>query len=207
MIFLKVSNTVLTQYYDACVQHTTLSSVSNVPLKQMTESSPSLSSASLLRNGTELQIKGIVPRKLLINKSDLVMNYAQKVLKLQFLKVKGFQSTLLQDKKKKARQSSNSALAWKLLDCCATSINASPGCVRVYDLVFDIVNDHTAQLITNLFGSLAKPTAVVIPKHLGSNDCGVYAIANAAAICFGKDPAALHFNQTVMKLHLVECLE
>jgi len=46
-----------------------------------------------------------------------------------------------------------------------------------------VVDDHTALLITNLFGSLAKPTTVVIPNQSGSNDCGVYAIANAAAIC------------------------
>ena len=67
------------------------------------------------------------------------------------------------------------------------------------------MDDHTALLITNLFGSLAKPTAVVIPQQLGSNDSGVYAIANAAATCYGKDPAALHFNQALMRLHLVQC--
>ena len=70
--------------------------------------------------------------------------------------------------------------------------------------MFDAVDDHTTLLITNLFGSSAKPTAVVIPKQLGSNDCGVYAIANAAVICFGKDPATVHFDQS---FHLVECLE
>ena len=89
----------------------------------------------------------------------------------------------------------------------ATSIKATSCGIKVYDSVFDSVDDHTALLITNLFGSLAKPTAVVIPKQLGSNGCGVYAIANAAAICYGKDPAALHFNQALMRLHLVQCLE
>ena len=73
--------------------------------------------------------------------------------------------------------------------------------------MFDVVDDDTAVLITNLFGSLAKPTAVVIPKQSGSNDCGLYAIANAAALCFGKDPAALRFNQALMRLHLVEGIE
>ena len=33
--------------------------------------------------------------------NDLVINFAQKVLRLQFPNVKGFQSTLLQEKKRK----------------------------------------------------------------------------------------------------------
>ena len=84
--------------------------------------------------------------------------------------MKGFQSTLLQDKKKKSNFEQDKVQIvhshgnhWIV----ATSINASPGCVRVYDSVFDIVDDQTALLITNLFGSLAKPTAVVIPKQSG----------------------------------------
>ena len=83
-------------------------------------------------------------------------------------------------------------------DCIvATSIEATPNCVRVYDSVFNVVDDHTALLITNLFGSLAKPTAVVIPKQLRSNDCHVFVIANAATNDFGKDATTLHFNQAI----------
>ena len=59
---------------------------------------------------------------------------------------------------------------------------------------FDVVDDHTTLLISNIFGSLAKPKAVVIPKQLGERECGLYAIANATALCFGKDPATLHFK-------------
>ena len=87
-----------------------------------------------------------------------------------------------------------------------TSIKATPCCVQAYDSMFDAVDDLTALLITNLFGSSAKPTVVVILKQLVSNDCGVHAIANVAAICFGKDPATLNFNQA-MRFHLAECLE
>ena len=58
--------------------------------------------------------------------------------------------------------------------------------MKVYDSVFDAVDDHMSLLIRDLFGSLAKPTVVVIPKQLGANDCGLYAIVE-------NDPAALHF--------------
>ena len=36
--------------------------------------------------------------------------------------------------------------------------------VKIYDSIFDVVDDHTALLISNLFGSIAKPKAVKIPK-------------------------------------------
>jgi len=73
----------------------------------------------------------------------------------------------------------------------ATSIKSTSCGVEVYDSVYDDVNDHTAVLITNLFGSLAKPTVVVILKQLGSYDYGVHAIANAVVIRFGEDPVSL----------------
>ena len=84
-------------------------------------------------------------------------------------------------------------------------MEATSNDVKVYDSIFDVVDNHTALLISNLFGSSAKPKAVKIPKQLGINDCGLYAIANAAALCFGKDPATLYFNQSLMRLHLVQC--
>ena len=99
-------------------------------------------------------------------------------------------------------------LTWESLDCShkyrGYFINYD---IKVYDSVFDAVDDHTAFLISNLFESLAKPKAIEIPQQLGANDCGLYAIANAAALCFGMDPATLHFNQSLMRLHLIQCLE
>ena len=142
--------------------------------------------------------------------NDLVINFAQKVLKMQFPGVKGFQSTLLQEKKGKGTFHVDKVQIihshgnhWIV----ATTIEAISYDVKVYDSVFDDVDDHTALLIRNIFGSLAKPKAVVIPKQLGEHECGLYAIANAAALCFGKDPATLHFKQPLMRVHLVQCLE
>ena len=86
-------------------------------------------------------------------------------------------------------------------------MEATSNDVKVYGSIYDVVDDHTALLISNLFGSLAKPKVVNIPKQLSINDCGLYAIANAAALCFGKDPTTVYFNQSLMRLHLVQCLE
>ena len=98
--------------------------------------------------------------------NDLVINFAQKVLKLQFPNMKGFQSTLLQEKKRKCSFEQGRVQIvhshrnhWIV----ATSIKSTSRDVKGYDSIYEKVDDHTALLITNLFGSLAKPTAVVIP--------------------------------------------
>ena len=142
--------------------------------------------------------------------NDLVINFAQKVLKMQFPGIKGFQSTLLQEKRgkgtfyvDKVQIIHSHGNHWIV----AATIETTSHDVKVYDSVYDVVDGHTALLISNIFGTLAKPKSVVIPKQLGEHECGLYAIANAAALCFGKDPATLHFNQSLMRIHLVQCLE
>ena len=54
--------------------------------------------------------------------------------------------------------------------------------------------------------SLFNIKAVAVQKQRpGSNDCGVYAIANATAIAFGEDPVSIKYDQSVMRSHLIEC--
>jgi len=51
------------------------------------------------------------------------------------------------------------------------------------------------------------PCAVKIRKQSGVNDCGLFAIANAAFICFGQDPTANEIDQSLMRLHLAQCID
>ena len=39
------------------------------------------------------------------------------------------------------------------------------------------------------------------------NDCGLYAFANAVALCNGLNPAHLVYNQNEMRSHLMKCME
>ena len=39
----------------------------------------------------------------------------------------------------------------------------------------------------------------------GANDCGLFAIAFAAAICSGENPVTKVFDQAMMRLHLKDC--
>ena len=38
-------------------------------------------------------------------------------------------------------------------------------------------------------------------------DCGLFAVANATALCIGDDPTSLVYNQDEMRDHLLSCLE
>jgi len=38
--------------------------------------------------------------------------------------------------------------------------------------------------------------------HAGVDDCGLFAIANAASIYFGQDPAEMDFDHSLMRLYL-----
>ena len=62
-------------------------------------------------------------------------------------------------------------------------------------------------VVSNLFGPDAIPEMITVPKQAGVKDCGVYALANLTALCFKIDPAIIHFNRNVMRLHLVQCME
>ena len=46
-----------------------------------------------------------------------------------------------------------------------------------------------------------------VQKQSGTNDCRLYAIAYAIALCFGKSPSGLVFDQSLMRKHLRNCFE
>ena len=62
--------------------------------------------------------------------------------------------------------------------------------IQVYDSAHTSLDQASAVLIKDFFCcSLSNITAVAMQKQQhGSNDCGVYAIANATTIAFGGDP-------------------
>jgi len=41
----------------------------------------------------------------------------------------------------------------------------------------------------------------------GSNDCGLFSVAFATALCFGKQPENIPYNQSLMRSHLLKCIE
>ena len=80
--------------------------------------------------------------------------------------------------------------------------------VRVYDSAHTSLDQVSATMMNNFYHcQYTNIKMVAVQKqHAGSNDCGVFAIANAIAITFGEDPSVLHYNQTLMRTHLIERL-
>ena len=48
---------------------------------------------------------------------------------------------------------------------------------------------------------------VRVQQQIAASDCGLFAIAFAVALVNGQDPAALTFDQGVMRQHLRLCLQ
>ena len=73
--------------------------------------------------------------------------------------------------------------------------------------MYDDIDEGTCNIISNVFGSAAVPCSVKIHKQSGVDDCGLFAIANATSVCYGQDPAVMNFDQSLMRLHLAQCID
>ena len=56
-------------------------------------------------------------------------------------------------------------------------------------------------------GTIVTLNKVPVQQQHGSEDCGLFAIANIVALCFGYEPNKILFHQDRMRNHLILCLE
>ena len=141
--------------------------------------------------------------------SDKHINFAQRLLKAKFPKINGLRLTLLQDKSHK--DPTHNALQifhtggdhW----ICATTIGTSGKRVLVYDSGYTRWDESTLSLLKKQF--CCSPSSVNVLKHVqkqqGGKECGLYAIANATSIAYGKDPLKMKYNELLMREHLIQC--
>ena len=139
--------------------------------------------------------------------NDLVIDFAQQLLKSQNLGIYGMQCTLLQSKKLAHPKNQLQILHvrgdhWIV----ASTLLATDGLIYIYDTIYQDINKETVSVLENLFG-LTAYVMINIPKQSGSKDCGVYAIAIITALAHGENPATIKFKQDTMRPHLVHCLE
>ena len=150
--------------------------------------------------------------------TDNTINLAQHLLKGQFPTLKGLQSTLYQQKEQNLSENDvhNKLQIVHCKSChhwiVATTVGCRLGQVKVYDSSFTYCNKETTCVIENLFyprTSCLKPTITMsrCQKQKGGADCGLFAIANATAITFGKNPCKLQFIQASLSTHLVDCFQ
>ena len=115
----------------------------------------------------------------------------------QFPNVNGLESTLYQIKERKLteNQVKNKIQIIHRLHkehwIVAITVGCEANVVKVYDSAFHSIDHTTKKVIVNLFQYTdTLPTIKLgrLQKQKGSNECGVFAIACAAAIAFGAQP-------------------
>ena len=127
--------------------------------------------------------------------TDVEINFAQRILKVQFPRVSGLQSTLFQCKPYTADDQINENKL-QIVFCkdrshwiLATTIRCETGEVKVYDSIFNSLDKESLHTIMKSGDN--KPRVRLSPsqKQKGSNDCGVFAIGIAVAVAFGLNPS------------------
>ena len=139
--------------------------------------------------------------------TDYSINCACKMLKQQFTKVKGLHLTLYQRKKHSDKflqdhieiiHSRNSHWIVATTMMCKDE-------VLVYDSAFNSLDDDTLGIVHNLFCCTSVKMVACQKQQQGTNDCGLFSIANATALVNGIDPMKLCYIQGEMRMHLVQC--
>ena len=129
-----------------------------------------------------IDTEGIIMDKELSNDE---IYFAQHLLKLQFTKLSGLDSTLLQHKQRKLIENGtknkiqiihcNSRHHWIV----ATTLGCELNQVKVYDSVYTYCDMETEAIISNLFQYNAEKPVITISqsqKQKGNVDCGLFAM-------------------------------
>ena len=93
---------------------------------------------------------------------------------------------------------------------CSTYENPVSGAVKLYDSSLALgVSTSIEMSVSHM---LRSPESSISIKLMNSdiqpntNDCGVYAIAFVVSLASGKERAYLHFENSKMRSHLLNCL-
>jgi len=142
--------------------------------------------------------------------SDSHINFAQAILRRQFDKVLGLQSTLLQSRLRAPLPATG---ALQILHSrgnhwiVASTVGCSAGEVMVFDSLYSSIDQATRDLILQVFGKEVHIKLEKSPQQLGGKDCGVFAVAICTALANGIHSGSISFDQKAMRLHLVKCFE
>ena len=160
--------------------------------------------------------------------SDIHINLAQALLKLQFPQCGGLENCGLGGTGKKqffspARDDfvqlfNTSGNHWITL----TNIGCRRGQVKVYDSLYRTIRADTRAALLRILsrqlprrasggGGAGKDVITVImpsiQKQPNYSDCGVFAIAVATTLLIGKDPSKMMYRTKAMRAHLKDCFD
>ena len=91
-----------------------------------------------------------------------------------------------------------------------STIGCQPGHINVYDSLHMTLSSDVKELIADLLqwkGNYITIHYCDVQWQVDGNDCGIFAIAFATAICNGDEPASIVFDQNNMRKHLKTCFD
>ena len=94
---------------------------------------------------------------------------------------------------------------------CLSTMDCPPDTICVYDsqnstVVRPALQKQLATLVKPVSRSLTV-NIMASQGQAGSSDCGIFAIANALALCSGDGPSSTHWSQDQMRAHLIACFK
>ncbi|XP_065898061.1 uncharacterized protein [Dysidea avara] len=82
--------------------------------------------------------------------------------------------------------------------------------VFVYDSLYRQLSENVQHQIACIMKTQFRQINVHfadIQRKSGTSDCGLFSIAFATSLCFGKQPELIFYNQPLMRQHLIKCFE
>ena len=136
------------------------------------------------------------------------INFAQRLINHQFPNINGLQLSVMQDKPFKGPTRNALQIIHVRKNHWIVAASHKVKVVHVHDSAFSSLDQTSAATVQNLFRcSLSNISIVLVQKKLGGSDCGLFAIANATAITFGRNPSKEVYQQSLMQSHVITCFE
>lgn len=89
-----------------------------------------------------------------------------------------------------------------------SNINCDSNHINVYDSAYAFINmDTKLQICSSVRPSCFNPANAKIQCQPNTFDCGVFSIATATELAFGRDPCLCYWDTTQMRSLLMKCLK
>ena len=144
---------------------------------------------------------------------DTLIDKGQSLLKEMYPHISGLQSTVLAQKYALLPQPDEFLQIlnvhgnhWVLL----STIGCPPATINVFDSLHGTLSPTAQRVVADL---LQCKEAQIIIRYMDVQwqcngcDCGLFALANATALCAGIEPTSVTFEQAKMRKHFLACLE
>ena len=146
--------------------------------------------------------------------TDVQIGKAQNLLKQQFPHMQGLQATTLGPlqqfdvmRSKFVQILHTGAKHWI---CISNTYCSQMNSIKIYDSMYLGVNAITKKQISSILhiesADAIKIMVEPVTQQMNGSDCGVFAIAFAAALCYGQDPSKMIFQIRNIRSYLWNCL-